>query len=189
VTNADSFGGHVVRAQLRSPGFDSGKLVGVELSLFEAVAELVRGSMPAELGDVRHRAHRSGLKVWFGPDRPPPEHYEAQVISARDVEQARMQALEVGFHAEHPQVADNDEVLTRLVALEERWRGRLGGEAVAGAFLGRPAAWRRISETWPDPDLDDPDLAIEVAVRLTDYVIALEPLRRDAGDSKRRHRR
>ena len=38
--------------------------------------------------------------------------------------------------------------------------------------------WRRISEVWDAPDPDDPDATIEIAARLADYVIAIEPLRR-----------
>ena len=34
------------------------------------------------------------------------------------------------------------------------------------------------SETWPDADLSDPALTVEVAVRLTDYIGALEPVLR-----------
>jgi hypothetical protein len=55
----------------------------------------------------------------------------------------------------------------------------IGDEAVVGPFLGRPDVWRRVSETWPDPDLSDGDLALELAGRLTEYVTALEPVRRD----------
>jgi hypothetical protein len=32
-----------------------------------------------------------------------------------------------------------------------------------------------VSETWPDPDLSEPDLPVEVAMRLVDYMTALEP--------------
>ena len=121
---------------------------------------------------------RYGIKVWFGPEAPPKEHYEAQVIGADGVPDARILALEVGFHAEHPQVSDNDEVVTRLRSCEGRWRPVLGDEVVAGPFLGREEVWRRVSETWPDPDLGEPELAFELGARLTDYVTALEPLRR-----------
>jgi hypothetical protein len=34
-----------------------------------------------------------------------------------------------------------------------------------------------VSETWPDPDLSDEDIAVEVAMRLTDYIATLEPVR------------
>ena len=32
-----------------------------------------------------------------------------------------------------------------------------------------------MSETWADPDLDDEELPLELATRLTDYVTAFEP--------------
>ncbi len=49
---------------------------------------------------------------------------------------------------------------------------------MAGECLGRADHWRRISETWPDPDLDDPELGTELAMRLLDYIEALEPARK-----------
>jgi hypothetical protein len=148
----------------------------VDVQLFEEVADVVLGLVPAELGRPRCRARRSGIKVWFGTGDPPREHYEAQLVGAGVVEGARVLGLEVGFHSEHPQAAANDAVVSRLLAGERRWRRVVGGEAVAGEFLGR-REWRRISETWPDPDLDDPGLAFEVGARLTDYITAIEPLR------------
>ena len=153
-------------------------LGAMEPSLFEEVAEAVRGLIPPDLGEVRCQARRYGIKVWFGAERAPREHYEAQVISPAGVETASVLALEVGFHAEHPQAADNDSIMARLLATERRWRKVLGKEPVAGPFLGRPDLWRRVSETWPDPDLGDTELPFEVAARLTDYVIALEPVLR-----------
>ena len=54
----------------------------------------------------------------------------------------------------------------------------LGDEATAGGFLGRPDQWQRVSEAWVDPNLDDVNLGWEIATRLTDYITALEPLRR-----------
>lgn len=150
----------------------------VDLPLFDMVAEAVRSLLPAELADFRYRARRYGLKLWFGSEKPQREHYEAQVISPDGVDEATVLALEIGFHAEHPDVADNDAVISLLVDDEPRWRPGLGDEAVVGPFLGRADVWRRVSETWPDPDLDDEDLAVEVALRLVDYVAALEPVRR-----------
>jgi hypothetical protein len=150
----------------------------VELSLFEEIADALRGLIPRELGVVRCRTRRYGIKVWFDEDGPPREHYEAQVLGADHVSDATVLALEVGFHAEHPQVADNDAVIARLLESEDRWRPEIGGEAVVGSFLGRADVWRRVSETWPDPDLSSTELPFELAARLTDYVIALEPVRR-----------
>ena len=153
-------------------------LSAVDLLLFDEVAEALRGLIPLDLGTLRYRAHRYGVKLWFDADTPPREHYEAQVVGARHVEQASVLAIEVGFHSEHRQPGDNDAVLDRLLKAERRWRPALGAQAVAGPFLGRPDDWRRVSETWPDPDLGDPELGIELATRLTDYVVALEPVRR-----------
>jgi hypothetical protein len=42
----------------------------VELSLFEEVADALRGMVPAELGEFRHRARRYSINVWFGLERP-----------------------------------------------------------------------------------------------------------------------
>lgn len=154
-------------------------LVGVELHLFEEVAVAVRGMVPPDLGELRYRAHRQGIKIWFGSDRPEREHYEAQLIKAKYVEGAASLGLEVGFHAEHPAVADNVKVIDHLLRQEDRWRKLLGADAVVGPFLGRADVWRRVSEVWPDPDIEAGDLAIEIAVRLSDYVDAIESLRRE----------
>lgn len=151
----------------------------MELGLFEEVADVVRALMPDELGDPRLRAHRRGIKVWFGPAKAPREHYEAQQLPRRHVDGRDGLALEIGFHAEHPDAAANDDILDRLVAAEKRWRSVLGAEAEMGEFFGA-ANWRRISEAWIEPDLDDPELAFEVASRLVDYVNALEPIRAQA---------
>ena len=171
----------------------------VELPLFDEAAEVVRGLVPRDLGTLRCRPRRFGMKVWFDTVHPPKEHYEAQVVGADVIPAgtARTIALEVGFHAEHADVAQNDAVLGLLLAAERRWRARLGGEAETGAFLGRADVWRRVSETWPDPDLSDPDLPLEIGARLADYVLALEPVRRagrpmvdeDGGHGGRRRRR
>jgi hypothetical protein len=151
----------------------------VELGLFDDVADALHGLVPPALGQMRCRAQRYGIKVWFDTEKAPREHYEAQVVGARHVDGASVLALEIGFHAEHRQVADNDAALARLTTASARrkWRGPLGDEPVAGGFLGRSDDWRRFSETWLDPDLGEPGLAFEIAARLTDYVTALEPLR------------
>jgi hypothetical protein len=99
------------------------------------------------------------------------------VIGADAVDAAQVLAIEVGFHAEHAKPAENRRVLAQLLEHEGRWRPIVGAEAVAGPFLGRADSWQRLSETWPDPDLGDPELALEVAARLVDYATALEPAR------------
>jgi hypothetical protein len=151
----------------------------VERSVFEDVADAVRGLVPEDLGELRCTSHRYGVKVWFGQDKPSREHYEAQVISREHASGATVLALEVGFHSEHPKEAENEAVISGLLKSERRWRRELGDEAVAGTFLGRAEHWRRVSEVWSDPNLADPELVFELAARLTDYVLALEPHRLD----------
>ncbi len=148
----------------------------MEPSLFDDVGDALRGILPAELGVLRMRAHRYGIKVWFGAEQATKEHYEAQVVGARDVPAARTLALEVGFHSEHPKAAANDEVVARIVAQERQWRREVGREAEVAPFLGRAENWRRVSETWLDPDLGEPGIAFEIASRLVDYITALEPI-------------
>ncbi|MFI6519031.1 hypothetical protein ACIBF1_25985 [Spirillospora sp. NPDC050679] len=145
--------------------------------LFDQVAEVVRGSAPTDLGDLHLRVHHNGLKAWFGDPAPAREHYEAQLVAAEIVTEARHSALEIGFHAEHRAEGDNEAVLARLLDAQGRWREELGDEAVAGPFLGR-TSWRRVSEVWLDPELEGADVAFEVGVRLVEYMRALEPLRR-----------
>ena len=150
----------------------------MDLSPFEAAAALLTGMLPDELGTVRSYSHRYGIKVWFDAEKAPKEHYEAQVVGAKDVPGAKVLAIEVGFHAEHSKEAENEAVLARLLAAEKKWRKAIGKEAEAAPFLGRAVHWRRVSETWIDPDLGDPELAFEIAARLTDYISAIEPARR-----------
>ena len=148
----------------------------LQLHLFEQVADGLHSLVPAEVGPWRQRNHRYGIKVWFGTEKPERLHFEAQVVGAKDVPEATVLAIEVGFHAEHPDAKVNEDALAALVAKEKTWRRALGDEPVAGAFLGRARDWTRLSETWPDPDLGDPDLPFELAARLTDYLVALRPL-------------
>jgi hypothetical protein len=149
----------------------------VDLLLFDEVADAMVSLLPPELGAVRYRAQRYGIKAWFGGERPEREHYEAQVMGASAMDEAKVLALELGFHAEHPDEALNQAVLDRLVARERTWRPRLGAAAEAGPFLGRREDWRRLSELWADPDLSDPEVAFEIASRLVDYMTVLEPIR------------
>lgn len=144
--------------------------------MFEEVEEVVRGSVPGDLGVLHCQVRRYGIKVWFDADDPPREHYEAQVIGPREEPAAEVLAVEIGFHAEHRKAADNEAALAKLVAREPEWRRALGDDPVIGPFLGRSGHWRRISETWLDPDLDT--ASIDIALRLTDYIAALELHRR-----------
>lgn len=141
----------------------------MEPSFFDLVLDAFEGFADPDHGVLHTRTHRRGIKVWF--DDATREHYEAQLVRV-DGEAA----LEVGFHAEHPQPDANQRVLDCLVEHEATWRSHLGDEPVVGMFLGTDR-WRRISEVWAPPDPDDPDAPIEVAARLADFVDAIEPLR------------
>ena len=142
----------------------------VDLGFFETVRDAFEGFVVAVPGQRNTYVHNRGLKAWFDDDTR--EHYEAQLIRVDGALQ-----LEVGFHAEHPKAPLNDAVLQQMRSTEATWRRTLGDEAVAGDFIGRKG-WRRISEVWPANETPDIDEAIEVAARLADYVIALEPARR-----------
>jgi hypothetical protein len=155
----------------------------MDQSVFEFVADILPGLVPDELGTVHLSAHRYGVKVWFGADKASREHYEAQLVAARDVPGAKVAAIEVGFHAEHTKEKENEAVLAHLLESEKKWRKAVGKEPDATVFLGRATHWRRVSEIWPDPDMDDTDLAFEIAARLTDYVTALEPALRARSSS------
>lgn len=148
----------------------------MQVPLFDQVDDLVLALTPDELEGLRSRAHRRGVKVWFGGTKPGREHYEAQLLPRRHVDGADGMAIEIGFHAEHPDPSENSAAIDRLLVREKRWRKALGAEAEVGVFFGADN-WRRVSEAWLDPDLDDPELAFEVASRLVDYLAALEPHR------------
>lgn len=146
-------------------------------SLFEDVADALRGLVPGDLGELHVHSHRYGIKVWFGPAKPSREHYEAQVIGREQAPDARVLAIEVGFHSEHPKETANEAVVSELAGSEAEWRRELGEEPVLGAFLGHAEHWRRVSEVWLDPDMSDPEIVFELADRLAQYLRALEPRR------------
>lgn len=138
--------------------------------MFEGVRDAVEGLTAGVGGDVHTTWHGRGVKVWYDAQK---EHYEAQLIR---LGQGRV-GLEIGFHAEYSSDSENDAVIARLAAGERRWRRELGEEPEIGPFLGADR-WRRISEVWDEPDPDDPDAEFEIAARLADYILALEPERR-----------
>ncbi len=148
----------------------------MELPLFDEVADLVTSMAPTDLGELKIRTHRRGIKVWFDSDKPGREHYEAQLLARRHVDGGDGMAIEVGFHSEHRDPKANESVAAGLADAEPTWRKQLGAEAELGDFYGAPD-WRRLSESWIEPDLDEPELAWELAARLVDYISAIEPLR------------
>lgn len=145
----------------------------MEQSLFEQVADALGGMVDPELGVLRTAPRRWGIKVWFDAPECPREHYEAQVVGQRHVPEASVLALEVGFHAEHPDEAANIAAVAPLIAQQVVGEEELDGEVVIGEFLGR-GSWRRASEVWIDPDLGDPELCFELADRLATYVEVIE---------------
>ncbi len=149
----------------------------MELPLFDQVADLILAMTPDELGDVKTKAHRRGVKIWFGGDKAGREHYEAQLLARRHVDGADGHALEIGFHSEHRDKNINQAVVDHLENHQSQWRDDLGAEAEVDVFYGADN-WRRVSEAWLDADLEDPDLAFEVGARVVDYVSALEPVLR-----------
>lgn len=143
----------------------------IERGFFEWVFDAFEGLASSVDGELHSSSHRRGLKVWY--DGATKEHYEAQLIRLGNGDVG----LEIGFHAEYSQDDQNQAVLDRLLACEKLWRDELGAAPEAGRFLGADR-WRRVSEVWDPPDPDDPESTIEIAARLADYVLAIEPLRR-----------
>ena len=148
----------------------------MELGVFDQTSDVIRALAPDHLGELQVRSHRRGVKVWFGSDAPTKEHYEAQLLSRNYVDGVDGMALEIGFHSEHKDSVANDEVLARLAGHEADWRAVLGDEPQADTFFGAQN-WRRVSEAWIEPDLEDPELAFEIAARLVDYLMVIEPAR------------
>src|SRR5438270_14095775 len=106
-------------------------------SVFEEVAHALRGLVPGHLGELRCPHHRYGIKVWFGPEKAPREHYEAQIVGRQYAPEASALALELGFHSEHASEADNESAVAGLLQSERAWRRKLGKDPVVGPFLGR----------------------------------------------------
>lgn len=149
----------------------------MDREFFEQVEDAVHSLMDGAFPDARTRSHRSGVKLWLGEEKPGRLHYEAQLLKREFVDGATGVALEVGFHAEQRDEAQNQAVVERLILSEAQWRPVLGAEATCGVFYGAQA-WRRLSDVWLDADFDDEDAVFEVASRLFDYVSSLEPILR-----------
>jgi hypothetical protein len=148
--------------------------VGASDAFFELVADALVGFLPEDLAGFHHRVGWNGLKVWYGGEHR--EHYECQYLARPDGRPGA--ALEIGFHAEHPDHRKNEAALDALRAHERAWRKALGKGAEAGPFLGdRSDTWTRVSEVWVGDEVLDPDAAVEAADRLATYIEALEPVR------------
>ncbi len=90
----------------------------LETPLFEQVADAVRSMTKETSSELHLRWHRRGLKAWFGPAKPTRSHYEAQIIPRRHVDGRDGMAIEIGFHAEHKDAAENERVLAGLLQHE-----------------------------------------------------------------------
>ena len=141
---------------------------GISQGFFDWVFDAFEGMASAVDGELHSTSHPRGLKVWYGDAKK--EHYEAQLIRVNN-------SGDIGLHVEYSKDDENQVVLDNLLGRERVWREELGDSAVAGRFLGADR-WRRISEVWDAPDPADPESTFEIAARLADYVMAIEPLRR-----------
>ena len=136
---------------------------------YEDVADAVTAFLPPSLRDFQWYRTNANLKLWYTDDGR--EHYEVQLLKRN-----KRIVLEIGFHAEHKDSAKNEEALDKLRKVEKRWRKPLGTEAECGEFIGHQSgSWRRLSELWDVTD--DPELAVDAAARLADYIRTLEPIR------------
>ena len=144
---------------------------------FAHVEDIVRSLVVEDRAGLQTRSHRSGVKAWFGDEKAPRQHYEAQILRRSHVDDRAGIALEVGFHCEERDESTNEAVMEILGRCSSEWRDVLGDEAKIGPFFGAPR-WRRLSDVWLEPDLTVEDAAFEVAARLGDYLNVLEPIRR-----------
>lgn len=146
---------------------------------FDEIADALVGFLPRDLRAFASRRGTRNLKVWYGEDAR--EHYEVQIVSTAALtasqRRGRRPVVEIGFHSEHPRPEENEAALARIAP--GALRRALGPNAQRGTFLGsrRTAAWRRISEVWPEADADA-ETAVEAAERLAAYIRAIEPVRR-----------
>ncbi len=146
----------------------------MELHLFDEVTDVIRAFAGGQYQPLQIRTHRRGVKVWVGSAKPPREHYEAQLLARRHVDGVDGLALEIGFHAEHREESDNERAIESIA--RSAWKRTLGGEAKCAPFFDAPK-WRRVSEAWIEPDLEDPELALAIGSRLVDFLDVLEPIR------------
>jgi hypothetical protein len=138
----------------------------IKRHFFDDVHDTVEGALADFKPAPNVKTHERGCKVWFGDETK--EHYEAQLVRVSgDIR------LEVDFHSEHRDRVANLQTIRRLTAATG-WRDELGDEPVAGDFIGNKT-WQRISEVWTFDD--EPDLAIDVGLRLAEYVTVIEALR------------
>ena len=98
------------------------------------------------------------------------------MIGAKHVPEATVLAIEVGFHAEHRDPAENERVLKELWLREALAQGPRQGGGRRRVHRRSPRLAARVGDV-ARPGPGDPDLPMDLAARLTDYITALEPLR------------
>lgn len=144
---------------------------------FDQIDDEVRGLLGRAHPDFHATRSSQLFKLWY---TEPWMHFEAQLVSARWGPRRRS-VIEVGLHLESSSREQNDEVLDRLARQSRKWAKKLP-LAEAGKALGPQSAnWRRLSEVIDADGVGDPDLAGEVAERLSVYVKVLGPI---IGDRK-----
>lgn len=115
------------------------------------------------------------LNLKVGPTSSHREHFEVQLFKGR-----KGMAIEIGFHAEHKAVADNEAALAAVLKHEKVWRKALGADPVAGPFAQGAKNWRRVSEVWDGMSFDG-GVAVDAGERLVTYLTALAPVLRKEG--------
>lgn len=143
---------------------------------FDQIDDELRGLLGRAHSDFHSTRSSQLLKLW---STEPWIHFEAQLVSARWAP-GRRSVVEVGLHLESSSREKNDEVLDRLARQRRKWAKKLPKAEAGKAFGPQSANWRRLSEVLEAGDLDDSDLAGEVAERLSVYVKALGPIIQDS---------
>ena len=92
----------------------------MELGVFDEVGELVRSLAPPELGEVKWRAHRRGVKVWFDTEKAGREHFEAQqrALESADAQHHMVETEDPDGRHGRPQDDDADCVGAQASAKE-----------------------------------------------------------------------
>ena len=156
-------------------------------AFYENIADALTGFLPPSMRNFEWYRTSANLKLWYGAEGR--EHYEVQLVKLGPKKLDL--GLEIGFHAEHKDVARNDDTVQALAGAEERWRTELGPQPEVGEFIGyQSKTWRRISEVWTGVT-DDPGVAVDAAERLAAYIKTFESIRGGGavGTAKRRAKR
>lgn len=128
---------------------------------FAAIVAEVRGGLPADLADFRHRANSMLLKIDYGNERV---HYEVWCDGERAI-------LGLGLHFEDGPVS-TAAYLGYFDRLIVELKHELGPEIELERWT---ASWGHIYEHWPLTTLTE-GVAARVATRLARLIATLQPL-------------